>query len=83
MVNSGRRKEVDEENEEDQALEQISQAFLENLKHLPHENDEAFDKYSDIIRVHFYSRLPNFETRFVEGYHILVKQLSTENELLK
>lgn len=61
---------------DDQALEQMSQAFLENLKQLPKENTEAFDKYSDIVRIHYYSRLPNFEKRIVSGYHSLLKELS-------
>ena len=79
MVNSKRRKDVEETTADDQALEQMSQAFLENLKYLPKENSEDFDKYSDIIRVHFYSRLPNFETRLIDGYHILIKELAIEN----
>lgn len=67
---------VEETAADDQALEQLSQAFLENLKQLPHENSEAFEKYSDIIRIHFYSHLPNFESRLVRGYHTLLKELS-------
>lgn len=69
---------IEDTSAEDLVLGQLSQAFLENLKNLPNDNSEDFEKYSDIIRVHFYSHLPEFEKRFVEGYHLIMKEISSE-----
>lgn len=63
-----------------QAVNELTEAVVENLEEETKKTIEPFEAYAKRIRGKVHSNLNEFRTRFNRGYHVLIDELNKEQK---
>lgn len=65
--------------EEEKAIEEFADIFLESMKEQFHNNLEPLEVYAQKVRSHIHSNEHEFKIRLAQGYEILLNEISQDH----
>lgn len=63
----------------DEAVESLAEIVADELQGHAHTALDPFDTYADTVKERVKGDMTKFRSRFANGYHILLEELSKEN----
>lgn len=64
----------------DQAVKDLADVIEESLREDYHSELESFEVYAQKVRTNIYKTMQEFQTRFVNGYETLLKEIEKEKK---
>lgn len=61
-----------------EAVDEFAEAIVEDLKEGYHSDLEPFEAYAQRVRAEIHSNMDDFRNRFLQGYEVLLNELSMQ-----
>ena len=62
------------------AADNLVDAVIDNIKEGYKSDLEPFEAYAERVRAEMYSNIDDFRLRFLNGYHVILKELAKEKK---